>query len=138
MAATLLNSPRANELGVYVVHASVELRGMLASNRELAGNVNTLERKVSQHERHIAELVDSIAELLAAPAPPPKRSIGFLLSEDQKDKLAGIGKTGKAKKAGRGNKRFAIGKVDCLTFMADACLWFAAFCYLIRSCLRPT
>ena len=83
MAATLLNSPRATELSVYVVRAFVELRGMLASNRELAGKVNTLERKVSRHERHIAELVDSMAELLAAPPLPPKRSIGFITPEDK-------------------------------------------------------
>ena len=83
MAATLLNSPRATELSVYVVRAFVELRGMLTSNRELAGKVHTLERKVSAHERHIAELVDSIAELLATPPPPPKRPIGFVTQDDK-------------------------------------------------------
>lgn len=106
MAATLLNSPRATELSVYVVRAFVELRGMLASSQELAGKVNTLERKVSRHERHIAELVDSMAELLATPAPAPKRAIGFLPLGDKKDKLAGIGrnsKTIKDLKVGRGS-----------------------------------
>ena len=83
MAATLLNSPRATELSVYVVRAFVELRGMLTSNRELAGKVHTLERKVSAHERNIAELVDSMAELLATPTPPPKRPIGFVTQDDK-------------------------------------------------------
>ena len=83
MAATLLNSPRATELSVHVVRAFVELRGILANNRELAGKVNTLERKVSRHERNIAELVDSMAELLAAPPAPSKRSIGFITPEDK-------------------------------------------------------
>jgi hypothetical protein len=78
MAATLLNSQRATELSVYVVRAFVALRGMLSSNRELANKLHTLERKVSVHERNIAELVDAMAGLLAAPPPPPKRSIGFL------------------------------------------------------------
>ena len=86
MAATLLNSPRATALSVYVVRAFVELRGILVSNRELAGKVHTLERKVSVHERNIVELVDSMAELLATPAPPPRRSIGFITHEDNKDK----------------------------------------------------
>ena len=86
MAATLLNSPRATELSVYVVRAFVELRGMLTSNQELAGKVHTLERKVSVHERNIAELVDSMAEMLAAPPPPPKRSIGFVTQEDKPNK----------------------------------------------------
>jgi hypothetical protein len=97
MAATLLNSPRATELSVYVVRAFVELRGMLTSNRELAGKVHTLERKVSVHERNIAELADSMAELLAAPPPPPKRSIGFVPPQDKKDKPTGS----KARAAGK-------------------------------------
>ena len=94
MAATLLNSPRATELSVHVVRAFVEPRGILANNRGLAGKVNTLERKVSRHERNIAELVDSMAELLAAPPAPPKRSIGFLAPEDKS----------KGSKATRGKK----------------------------------
>jgi hypothetical protein len=101
MAATLLNSPRATELSVYVVRAFVELRGMLASNQALANKVNTLERKVSVHERNIAELVDSMAELLAAPPPPPKRSIGFITPEDKKaPKASKASSGGRAKKAG--------------------------------------
>ena len=83
MASMVLNSTRATELSVYVVQAFVELRGMLTSNRELAGKIHTLERKVSAHERHIAELVDSMAELLATPPPPPKRPIGFVTQDDK-------------------------------------------------------
>ncbi|OGB58790.1 MAG: hypothetical protein A2496_06945 [Burkholderiales bacterium RIFOXYC12_FULL_60_6] len=88
MAATLLNSPRATELSVYVVRAFVELRGMLASNRELAGKVHALERKVSVHERNIAELVDSMANLLTTPQTPPKRPIGFVHPQEKTDKPA--------------------------------------------------
>lgn len=83
MAATLLNSPRATAISVHVVRAFVELRGMLASNQALANKVNTLERKVSVHERNIAELADSMAQLLHTPAEPPKRSIGFITPEDK-------------------------------------------------------
>lgn len=79
----VLNSPRATALSVYVVRAFVELRGMLASNQALASKVHTLERKVSTHERNIAKLVDSMAQLLATPPPPPKRSIGFITPEDK-------------------------------------------------------
>jgi ORF6N domain len=85
MAATLLNSPRATAISVYVVRAFVELRGMLANNRELAAKVERLKRKVSTHECHIAELVDSMAGLLAAPLSPPKRSIGFVPLEEKKN-----------------------------------------------------
>jgi len=35
MAATVLNSPRATEVSVYVVRAFVRLRELLASNKDL-------------------------------------------------------------------------------------------------------
>jgi hypothetical protein len=74
--------------------AFVELRGLLSSNKELATKVHSLERKVSVHERNIAELADSMAELLAMPAPPPKRPIGFISPEDKGKKASGTrGKT---------------------------------------------
>jgi hypothetical protein len=83
MAATLLNSPRATALSIYVVRAFVELRGLLASNKGLAAKVHTLERKVSVHERNIVELADSMDSLLATPAPTPKRHIGFVTPRGQ-------------------------------------------------------
>ncbi|MGQ0712088.1 MAG: ORF6N domain-containing protein [Rhodoferax sp.] len=86
MAATLLNSPRATALSVYVVRGFVELRGLLASNQALAGKVQTLERKVSVHERNIAELVDSMASLMAAPAAQRSRPIGFLQPQEDQGK----------------------------------------------------
>jgi hypothetical protein len=60
-----------------------------------------LERKVSVHERHIAELVDSMAELLAAPVPPPKHAIGFVPQDDRPSKPSGI----KAKAAAKVDKK---------------------------------
>lgn len=46
MAATILNSPLAVEMSVYVVRAFVQLRDMLASNKELARRLDELERKL--------------------------------------------------------------------------------------------
>jgi hypothetical protein len=88
MAATLLNSPRATALSIYVVRAFVELRGLLSANKELASKVHALERKVTVHERNIAQLADSMTELLATPPPPPKRPIGFINPEDKGSKKA--------------------------------------------------
>ena len=88
MASMVLNSERATALSVYVVRAFVELRALLANNKELAAKVNSLERKVSVHERSIGQLADAMSELLAAPAPPPKRPIGFVHPEDKGAKTA--------------------------------------------------
>jgi hypothetical protein len=92
MAATLLNSPRATALSVHVVRAFVELKAMLASNRELAVKVDRLERKVSTHERHISELADSMAQLLHTPPTSPRRAIGFVTNEEKKGSKARAGK----------------------------------------------
>lgn len=83
MASMALNSERATALSVYMVRAFVELRRLLSSNKDLATKVHALERKVSVHERNIAELADSMAALLATPAPPPKRPVGFINPEDK-------------------------------------------------------
>jgi hypothetical protein len=45
-AANILSSPRAVEMGVYVVRAFVKLREVLASNNVLAQKLDQLERKL--------------------------------------------------------------------------------------------
>src|SRR5688572_22346799 len=47
MAATVLNSPRAVEMSVYVVRAFVRLREVLSSNAELARKLDALEKSVA-------------------------------------------------------------------------------------------
>lgn len=87
MAATLLNSPRATEISVHIVRAFVDLRATLATNREMAAKLYQLERKVSKHDRAIAELIDSMRQLLAPPE-PPKRPIGFVTQQEKKSPKA--------------------------------------------------
>lgn len=47
MAATVLNSPQAIEMSVYVVRAFVKLRELVASNVELARKLEALEKSVA-------------------------------------------------------------------------------------------
>lgn len=47
MAATVLNSPRAVEMTIYVVRAVIQLREILASNKELAKRVDQLEARTT-------------------------------------------------------------------------------------------
>ncbi len=80
MAATILNSPRAIEMSVYVVRAFVQLRELLGSNRELARRFAQLEarldRKLTDHDAAIAAIPSAIRELMN-PTPPRRRGIGF-------------------------------------------------------------
>lgn len=82
MAATILNSPRATEVSVYVVRAFVQLRDLLAGNKELAAKLaeleSRIERKLDSHDQAIAGLIDAIRELMRPPEPSKKRPIGFV------------------------------------------------------------
>ncbi|TCS74099.1 ORF6N domain-containing protein [Sulfuritortus calidifontis] len=85
MAATVLNSPRAVEMSVYVVRAFVQLREMLAGNKELAKRLDELERRVEAklqtHDQAIAGLIQTIRELMKPPQ-TKKRPIGFVTPKD--------------------------------------------------------
>ena len=76
MAATILNSPRAVEMSVFVVRAFVRLRELLASNTALARKLNELEGKLKHHDEAIAAILSAIRELMNPP-PPKRRGIGF-------------------------------------------------------------
>ncbi|MHB8478588.1 MAG: ORF6N domain-containing protein [Steroidobacteraceae bacterium] len=79
-AANVLNSPRAVEMGIYVVRAFVQLRELLSSNKELAKRLDQLEarieKKLATHDDAIAAMLSAIRELMHAP-PPKRRPIGF-------------------------------------------------------------
>ena len=85
MAATVLNSPRAAEVSIYVVRAFVQLRELLTGHRELARRLDELEarmeRKLLTQDRAIAGILDAIRQLMAPPPVPKKRPIGFVTGE---------------------------------------------------------
>jgi hypothetical protein len=80
MAATVLNSPSAVEMSVYVVRAFVKLREVLASNTELAHKLEALEKSVAtlddRTRKQFEEVYSAIRALMARPA-PQSRPIGF-------------------------------------------------------------
>src|SRR5580658_7228222 len=75
-AANVLTSPRAVQMGVFVVRAFVKLRELLASNRELATKVDELEHKLQTHDHAIVEILAAIRKLMSQPA-SSRRPIGF-------------------------------------------------------------
>lgn len=86
MAATVLNSPRAVEMSIYVVRAFVKLRELLASNSELARRLDELEarieKKLATHDEAIAAMLSAIRQLMN-PA-PKRRPIGFTTDLSEK------------------------------------------------------
>ena len=85
MAATLLNSPRAVEVSVYVVRAFVQLRDFLASNKDVAQQLKALEqrieKKLGSHDQAIAGIIDTLRQLISPAA--ATRRIGFVIDEDK-------------------------------------------------------
>ena len=81
MAATILNTPQATEISVFVVRAFVRLRVMVAANKELANKLDELERRVSHHDEAITSIVKAIRELATPPEPKSRRRIGFISDE---------------------------------------------------------
>ena len=80
MAATVLSSPRAIEMSLYVVRAFVKLREALASNADLAKKLFELETRLDQNlagqDKAIASILAAIRQLMT-PVESPKRGIGF-------------------------------------------------------------
>jgi len=88
MAANILRSERAIQMSVFVVRAFVKMRAMLATQKDLAGKLATLEkaltRRLNLHERVISDIIQQIMSLLNPPPlepEPPRKRIGFLVRE---------------------------------------------------------
>ena len=77
MAASVLNTPKAVEVSVFVVRAFVQLREMISGHKELAQKISLLERKISDHDEHIQAIVKTIKKLMDPKPLPKKRQIGF-------------------------------------------------------------
>lgn len=78
MATNVLRSGQAVQMSVQVVRAFVRLPQMVAADKELAGKLDELERRVSHHDKAITSIVHAIRELATPVEPKPKRRIGFI------------------------------------------------------------
>jgi hypothetical protein len=98
MAATILNSPRAVEMSIYVVRAFVRLRELASTHTDLAKRIDELEHKTealamshntfSRNTRvQLKQVFDGLRELMAPPD-PPKRPIGFVTRKDKGKKTS--------------------------------------------------
>jgi len=77
MLASVLRSLRAVTMSVAIVRAFVQLREMLAGNRQLAGKLAELEKRLEGHDEAIGNLFEAIRQLIEPDAPIHGRKIGF-------------------------------------------------------------
>ncbi|HWZ81237.1 MAG TPA: ORF6N domain-containing protein [Terriglobales bacterium] len=80
MAASVLNSERADEMSLFVVRAFIRMREALAANQQVIAKLSELERKVEGHDSDIQALIEAIRELME-PTPATNRRIGFSLAD---------------------------------------------------------
>jgi hypothetical protein len=78
MLSSVLRSKQAVRVNVEIMRAFVRLRDLIGQNRHLTRRLNDLE---SKYDRQFKAVFDAIRELMAPPAPSPKRRIGFVQDE---------------------------------------------------------
>lgn len=76
MAASLLNSPRALEMSVFVVRAFVRLRDLARTHADLAQQLAALERRVTGHDEDLNQVLGALRQMLEPPV-KARKSIGF-------------------------------------------------------------
>ena len=84
MLASVLNSEVAVEASIQVVRAFIKLREVLTTHKELALQIEKLERRfgsrLDEHDKEIQTLFEAIRQLMQPPNPPRKR-IGFKIGK---------------------------------------------------------
>ena len=77
MAATILRSPRAVAMSVYVVRSFLRMREELLSHAVILKRLAQIDRKLLEHDVVLQDVVEKLLPLLNPPTDPPKRKIGF-------------------------------------------------------------
>ncbi len=81
MTATVLNSPQAVDMSVFVVRAFAKMREQLLATATLAKRLAEVEKELLLHDAALRELYEQIRPLLLPPPDPPRKPIGFSVNE---------------------------------------------------------
>jgi hypothetical protein len=77
MAATILNSPEAVAMSVFVVRAFMLMREQLAANAAILKRLAEIDKTLLEHDSALRTIWTKLQPLLAPPPEPPRRRIGF-------------------------------------------------------------
>ena len=77
MAATVLNSPQAVSMSVFVVRAFIQMREHIEANAAILKRLAEIDRALLEHDTALVELYEKLQPLLQPPPDPPKPRIGF-------------------------------------------------------------
>jgi hypothetical protein len=77
MVASVLSSPGAVQMSIFVVRAFLQMREWVASRAELADRLAVLERRVGAHDRDLNAVLSAMRRLIASPISAQRR-IGYV------------------------------------------------------------
>lgn len=77
MLSSVLNSEKAIQVNIAIMRAFVKISQILLTHKELAENLEEMERKYQLHEKDIQVIFEAIKKLLEPPPVPEKPKIGF-------------------------------------------------------------
>lgn len=77
MASSVLKSPEAVKLSVFIIRAFVKQREALMANSAILKRLAEIDRSLLLHDKALRELYDQLLPLLQPPPVTPKRRIGF-------------------------------------------------------------
>ena len=83
MAATILNSPEAVAMSVFVVRAFMQMREQLAANAAILKRLAEIDKTLLEHDSALRTIWTKLQPLLAPPPEAPRRRIkGFSPHDD--------------------------------------------------------
>lgn len=83
MAASILNSPQAVEMSVFVVRAFIKMREQMLATATLAQRLAEVEKTLLTHDTALRDLYQKIRPLLLPPPAPDRKPIGFSVRESR-------------------------------------------------------
>ena len=84
-AANVLSSEQANKMSVFIIRAFVKLREMTFTNEILSRKFEQLEKRVTEHDDILMQLVQEIRKLIDSPRTSAKKAIGFRSPEKKQE-----------------------------------------------------
>ena len=77
MAASVLNSPDAVAMSVFVVRAFVQMRERLLVNAEILKRLAEIDKTLLEHNEALSVIWEQLQPLLTPPDDSPKKQLGF-------------------------------------------------------------
>ena len=82
MVANVLRTDRAVQMSVFLIRAFIRLREQVAANTAILKRLAEIDKTLLEHDSALRDVYQKLLPLLAPPADPPKRRIGFHTDPD--------------------------------------------------------